>query len=268
MIAAAESTLSSTKDLPVFRAAGLLPIDPKVRDGIKTTGSVPAGVAVQDELKVTEPPPGNLEPQEGTKRMEAQPAVQRHLDGMKAVTPHLVQSQTAQEGDRESRPAGKLSEELLSTAQSAGNKLAQTEKAAEKAETPRQLPAQEFNKILNRAQFGQANGTSKLLLRLNPGNLGMIRVEIIQREGVSTIQLLASTAHGKELLDSSLTQLKQAFVQQNLTVDRVEIAQALQDASGKNRQQQSSSEQEPQDRQGHTEEQETEFKEFLLDMEV
>lgn len=91
--------------------------------------------------------------------------------------------------------------------------------------------------IMNRAQISNAQGITRLTIKLYPENLGTVRIELVQNDGVLTARLLASTAHGRELLDSQAHQLKQAFVQQNIQVDRLDIAQSLQDADRQQRDQ-------------------------------
>ncbi|KOP79393.1 hypothetical protein AMS59_08420 [Lysinibacillus sp. FJAT-14745] len=95
----------------------------------------------------------------------------------------------------------------------------------------------EMQAIINRAQVSNAQGITRLTLKLYPENLGTIRIELVQNDGVLTARLLASTAHGRELLDSQAHQLKQAFVQQNIQVDRLDIAQSLQDTDRQQRDQ-------------------------------
>ncbi|MET4559181.1 flagellar hook-length control protein FliK [Lysinibacillus parviboronicapiens] len=95
----------------------------------------------------------------------------------------------------------------------------------------------EMQAIINKAQLSNAQGITRLTLKLYPENLGTIRIELVQNDGVLTARLLASTAHGRELLDSQAHQLKQAFVQQNIQVDRLDIAQSLQDADRQQRDQ-------------------------------
>ncbi|MGE7841841.1 flagellar hook-length control protein FliK [Lysinibacillus sp. NPDC093712] len=95
----------------------------------------------------------------------------------------------------------------------------------------------EMQAIINKAQISNAQGITRLTLKLYPENLGTIRIELVQNDGVLTARLLASTAHGRELLDSQVHQLKQAFVQQNIQVDRLDIAQSLQDADRQQRDQ-------------------------------
>ncbi|MEO4053520.1 flagellar hook-length control protein FliK [Solibacillus sp. CAU 1738] len=100
------------------------------------------------------------------------------------------------------------------------------------AERPAQSEAllKEIQNLINRSQMSNTQGTMKLMLKLYPENLGSIRIEIMQRDGVLTARLLATTTAGKELLDSNLHQLKTAFVAQNIQMERIDVAQSLQDA--------------------------------------
>jgi flagellar hook-length control protein FliK len=86
----------------------------------------------------------------------------------------------------------------------------------------------EIQNQLNRAQISNNNGVIKLTMRLFPENLGQIRIEIMQQDGVLQARILATTSAGKELLDSNLSQLKSTLVAQNIQMDRVDIAQAIQ----------------------------------------
>ncbi len=89
--------------------------------------------------------------------------------------------------------------------------------------------AKEMANLINRSQMSNSQGTIKLMLKLFPENLGQIRIEIIQQNGVMSARLLATTAAGKELLDSSLNQLKTTLVAQNIQMDRIDVTQALQE---------------------------------------
>lgn len=86
----------------------------------------------------------------------------------------------------------------------------------------------EIQNLLNRSQLVNNGGTIKLMLKLFPENLGQIRIEIMQQDGVMQARLLATTAAGKELLDSNLNQLKNAFVAHNIQMERIDVAQSLQ----------------------------------------
>ena len=97
--------------------------------------------------------------------------------------------------------------------------------------------AKEIQNLLNRSQLSNNQGTIRLVLKLFPENLGQIRIEVMQKDGLMQARLLATTAVGKELLDSNLNQLKSAFVAQNIQMERIDVAQSLQDAERNNRDQ-------------------------------
>lgn len=86
---------------------------------------------------------------------------------------------------------------------------------------------EEFQNVMNRAQFANNVAGTRLLIKLYPENLGTIRIELVQRDGILSAKILASNALGKQMLDSTLTQLKQGFSNQNIQVDRIDVAQAL-----------------------------------------
>ena len=56
------------------------------------------------------------------------------------------------------------------------------------AEKPAQSEAllKEIQNLINRSQLSGQQGNMKLLLKLFPENLGQIRIEIIQKDGVLT----------------------------------------------------------------------------------
>lgn len=99
-----------------------------------------------------------------------------------------------------------------------------TEKASQAEEL-----ANRIEKLINQSQISKNPGIVRLQLKLYPEHLGSIRIELVHKDGVVSARLLATTAVGKELLDSQLHQLKNAFVQQNIQLDRIDVQQALQD---------------------------------------
>lgn len=84
-----------------------------------------------------------------------------------------------------------------------------------------------FENILNKANFSNANGVQKLLIRLNPENLGSLRIELVQKDGAMIAKILATTAQAKELLDRQVQGLKQAFTNQNIQVEKIDISQQV-----------------------------------------
>lgn len=131
----------------------------------------------------------------------------------------------------------------------------------------------EFQAVLNRANFGQTNGMNRISIKLYPEHLGQIRIELLEVNGVMTARILASTAMAREMLDSQMHQLRHAFNQQNLQVDRIDLSQTLQDPSKSDREQafnkqnQQQNEQTTDQNETQDEQQQT-FQEFMIELEA
>lgn len=133
-----------------------------------------------------------------------------------------------------------------------------------------------FENIISRVQFTNNNGMQKLLIKLKPEHLGSLRVEIIQQNGTMTAKIIASTTQAKELLDSQMHGLKQAFVNQNIPVEKLELSQQFanlsQDRQLNREQGQQQGEQAGNEQSHHdenvVEEFQIQFEEALLEVEV
>ncbi|MFJ7469017.1 flagellar hook-length control protein FliK [Peribacillus frigoritolerans] len=85
----------------------------------------------------------------------------------------------------------------------------------------------QFENILSKANFSGTNGVNKLLIRLNPEHLGSLRIELIQKDGMLSAKILATTAQAKDMLENQIHGLKQAFSGQNIQIEKIEISQAF-----------------------------------------
>ncbi|MGW8425577.1 flagellar hook-length control protein FliK [Peribacillus simplex] len=85
----------------------------------------------------------------------------------------------------------------------------------------------QFENILSKANFSGTNGVNKLLIRLTPEHLGSLRIELIQKDGMLSAKIMASTAQVKDMLENQIHGLKQAFSGQNIQIERIEISQAF-----------------------------------------
>jgi|GEM_PF-5149882 len=83
--------------------------------------------------------------------------------------------------------------------------------------------AKEFESILQRSTILKNGGTQKLLIRLSPEHLGMLKIELTQTENGLAAKILASSQQAKDLLESQIHGLRQAFIQQNIDVNRIDL---------------------------------------------
>lgn len=138
----------------------------------------------------------------------------------------------------------------------------------EKPETTSPLIKQ-FATMFKRANFGQVGGAQRLSIQLYPEHLGQVRVELTQQNGLLTARILASTAQGKDMLESHLHQLRQAFMQQNIQVERLDIAEMLTETPYDRQQhafEEQSKEQHESEQQSHQEDQKS-FDAYLSEVE-
>lgn len=132
---------------------------------------------------------------------------------------------------------------------------------------------QELRMLFKRSNFGQVGGSNRMLIKLYPEHLGQIRIELHETNGIMTARILSTTALAKEMLESQLHHLRQAFHQQNLQVERIDITQSIQDPSRNEREQafneqyKREQQQQQNDKNKPTEE-EMSFDEYLIELEV
>ncbi|MFZ4454156.1 flagellar hook-length control protein FliK [Salibacterium aidingense] len=84
----------------------------------------------------------------------------------------------------------------------------------------------QFQELLGKSNLQSfKNGTQQLTVKLVPENLGRLDVKIVQQNGQLTAQLMTSTNTAREMVESQIHQLRTAFHQQNIQVDRIDVAQ-------------------------------------------
>ncbi|TQR20924.1 flagellar hook-length control protein FliK [Psychrobacillus vulpis] len=196
------------------------------------------------------------------------------IQGMKPVVQQVIIKQMTNHTDTVVE-----TKEVTTNTQGPTSTIIQTKVETVSVTLPTEKPAQseefvkELQKAMNRVQFGQAGGANRLVIKLYPEQLGTIRIELVQKDGMLTTKMLASTALGKELLDSNSNQLKQGLANQNIQVEKLEITQALQDPTRQQRNQsfqESFRQQQQEQQETNTEEHEdiATFEDFLKEMEV
>lgn len=83
---------------------------------------------------------------------------------------------------------------------------------------------QQFESILSKGQYHKIGGNQKLFIKLYPEHLGALRIELQQNEAGMIAKMFTSTAAAKDILESQIQSLKQAFLTQNIQVDKIEIS--------------------------------------------
>lgn len=79
--------------------------------------------------------------------------------------------------------------------------------------------------FVKQLKVGSLKGLTEAKIILHPQSLGQVDVKITSHNGMITAQFQVDNRAGKEVLDSQLSQLRTALVQQGLQVDRLEVTQ-------------------------------------------
>ncbi|MBE3569955.1 MAG: flagellar hook-length control protein FliK [Bacillales bacterium] len=128
-----------------------------------------------------------------------------------------------------------------------------------------------FRQVLEKSQFAKQPSANTLMIKLYPENLGTLRIELQQKEGIVTARILASAQTVKDLIDSNITSLKQAFTQQNIFVDKLEVVfhqPELDTYHGDSSEGGRREQQPPQKQKDNEKESDHSFEELLINMEV
>ncbi|WP_340141720.1 flagellar hook-length control protein FliK [Priestia sp. D3YE.R1] len=81
----------------------------------------------------------------------------------------------------------------------------------------------ELEKIWSKASFSTEEGTSKLLIKLFPKQLGAISIEMLQKDSETVARIVVSSAKTKELLDSNLSTLRHGLASQHVSIDKINL---------------------------------------------
>ncbi len=73
------------------------------------------------------------------------------------------------------------------------------------------------------AQAG--TGETTLSIKLHPEHLGRLDIQIVRIEGALIARILTGSQASRELIESQLSHLRHAFLQQQLNVERIEVAE-------------------------------------------
>lgn len=83
----------------------------------------------------------------------------------------------------------------------------------------------QFQQTLGTMNAAQLKNGASYTIRLHPEHLGRLDVKLTKIEGQWTAQLITTSKGAQELVESSVHQLRHSFLQQNLQVDRIEVAE-------------------------------------------
>lgn len=94
---------------------------------------------------------------------------------------------------------------------------------AEEVQAPEMVMNRIVEQIVRQVRIRVLPETTSMELQLTPAALGKVNLQVSMTGGVSTASMTVETQAAKEALESQMIQLKQAFAEQGLKVDAVEV---------------------------------------------
>jgi hypothetical protein len=85
-------------------------------------------------------------------------------------------------------------------------------------------PQQLFQQLVQKARVMVKEGLSELQIQLKPEYLGRLNLHLAVENGLITARFMAESLQVKQIIESSLNQLKQSLGEQGLQVDRLEVS--------------------------------------------
>ncbi|OIJ13162.1 hypothetical protein BKP37_11690 [Anaerobacillus alkalilacustris] len=129
----------------------------------------------------------------------------------------------------------------------------------------------QFQKVVGKSTLSQfPNGLNQLSIKLFPEHLGRLDVKLIQQNGSIVAQLMTTTQAAKQALDSQLHHLRQAFLAQNIQVEKIEITtqhqqQSLNQSDRETHEERNNQQQSRQREENDNNEEENVFQDYLED---
>ncbi|MCT8139824.1 flagellar hook-length control protein FliK [Anaerobacillus sp. CMMVII] len=120
----------------------------------------------------------------------------------------------------------------------------------------------QFQNIVSKSTLAQfPNGIHQLTVKLFPQHLGRLDIKLTLQNGVIVAELMTTTKAAKTAIDSQLQQLRQAFIAQNIQVEKIEVhtqQPSMYQANKENQEEQKNNQQNKMQKEQDTEQEEEE----------
>lgn len=100
--------------------------------------------------------------------------------------------------------------------------------ASQRSDTTRQA---DFARIIRALKLQAGTKSSSAVIRLDPPELGRVRIDLRMEEDLLSIRVEAATQKGRELLQSRIRELVESLAEHNIRVGRLEVV-AVEDRAG------------------------------------
>lgn len=217
----------------------------QVTDDTALAGELPV-----DELLSEEPVPAQTEKQETAVDAEKTQTVEAKAETVAQTTPEenvtrtdgksaenqtadtevqlTVQTENAGDSDASADLTKQNAEGVISNLNQAMAQVAGEETAATPFDTS-VTQTDIVRQVVDEIKLNLSKDVTSMTLQLNPEQLGKVQIHVSTKNGVMQAQIIAETEAAKAAVESGLAALKEAFENQDLKVDAIEVMVGTQD---------------------------------------
>jgi flagellar hook-length control protein FliK len=102
--------------------------------------------------------------------------------------------------------------------------------SATRTETPAVAPRTVVEQVTERVVFLRRDGRGEITLRLDPPDLGAVRIEAVMEGGRLRLEIRAEAEPARQALEASLPRLRESLAQQGIVADQVSVHLGLDSA--------------------------------------
>jgi flagellar hook-length control protein FliK len=199
----------------------------------------PAAEALKSDAKPSAPEPGAIKAS-ALPAAESAPAARVVADAIRGPTPAEALGRVLA-----GRPAESVGRVAAASPATAGGEAGQRQagtasrtaersapnKNSESAERGDSARRADFARLVRSLKVQAGAKSSSAVIRLDPPELGRVRINVRMEENALSVRVEAATAKGRELLQSRIRELVDSLAEHNIRVDRLEVV-AAEDGSG------------------------------------
>lgn len=220
----------ATQDVPVDNVSQIIDsVDEDLLDDMITTQMIPAEETVGKPATERMPDEGRMVQDNANIFTDSNPKEQATTKVNISNDPAGRQNESYSQQDAESTTEDMVKVQDITETKEVVNPILQNIQNALNEVTPVEhtdnvnKPQPVVEQIVEQVRVHMNQDATSMELQLYPEHLGKIQIHVVSKDGVMTARIAAETEQAKQAIENGLANLKEAFEQQDLKVEAVEV---------------------------------------------
>ena len=220
----------ATQDVPVDNVSQIIDsVDEDLLDDMITTQMIPTEETVGKPATERMPDEGRMVQDNANIFTDSNPKEQATTKVNISNDPAGRQNESYSQQDAESTTEDMVKVQDITETKEVVNPILQNIQNALNEVTPVEhtdnvnKPQPVVEQIVEQVRVHMNQDATSMELQLYPEHLGKIQIHVVSKDGVMTARIAAETEQAKQAIENGLANLKEAFEQQDLKVEAVEV---------------------------------------------